>query len=55
MEITTDNIEGFAIGATVLGTGGGGDPRIGKLMARQALEDMAQSHCSIPVPSRLMP
>lgn len=38
-QITTDNIDDFATGATVLGTGGGGDPYIGKLMATQAIED----------------
>lgn len=31
-------IEDIAVGAAVLGTGGGGDPYIGKLMALQALE-----------------
>lgn len=39
MKITTDNIDDFATGATVLGTGGGGDPYIGKLMAEQAIEE----------------
>lgn len=33
------NIEDIALGAAVLGTGGGGDPYIGKLMARQAIRD----------------
>lgn len=37
-KITLDNIDDFATGATVLGTGGGGDPYIGKLMAEQAIE-----------------
>jgi len=37
--ITLDNIDDFATGATVLGTGGGGDPYIGTLMARQAIEE----------------
>lgn len=32
-----DNIEDLALGAAVLGTGGGGDPYIGKLMAIQAM------------------
>lgn len=32
-------IEDIAIGAAVLGTGGGGDPYIGKLMAIQAVEE----------------
>lgn len=35
--ITLNNIDDFATGATVLGTGGGGDPYIGKLMAEQAI------------------
>lgn len=34
-----ENIEDLAIGAAVLGTGGGGDPYIGKLMAMQAIEE----------------
>jgi len=35
--ITPSHIEGLARGAAVLGTGGGGDPYIGALLARQAL------------------
>ncbi len=31
-------IEDIAVGAAVLGTGGGGDPYVGKLMAQQAIE-----------------
>ena len=31
-------LEDLAVGATVLGAGGGGDPYLGKLMARQAIE-----------------
>jgi hypothetical protein len=38
MQIDTTNIDDIATGATVLGTGGGGDPYIGKLMAEQAIE-----------------
>lgn len=37
--LTVDDVERLAIGATVLGTGGGGDPYIGKLMAIQAIEE----------------
>ncbi len=37
--ITASDIEGLARGAAVLGTGGGGDPYIGSLLARQALGD----------------
>ncbi len=32
-----DALEDIALGATVLGTGGGGDPTLGKLMAQQAV------------------
>ncbi len=32
-----DNLEDLALGAGVLGTGGGGDPYLGKLMAREAV------------------
>ena len=32
-------LEDIALGAAVLGTGGGGDPYIGKLMARQAIRE----------------
>lgn len=38
-KITLSNIDDFATGAAVLGTGGGGDPYIGKLMAQQAIQD----------------
>lgn len=37
-KLTKKDIENLALGASVLGTGGGGDPYIGKLMAVQALE-----------------
>jgi DUF917 family protein len=37
-EIGPEALEDLAVGATVLGTGGGGDPYLGKLMARQAIE-----------------
>jgi uncharacterized protein len=36
--IDVETLEDLAVGATVLGTGGGGDPYLGKLMARQAIE-----------------
>jgi len=39
MQITLDHVEDLARGAAILGTGGGGDPYIGSLMLRQALED----------------
>jgi DUF917 family protein len=35
--LTAENIDYLAIGAAVLGSGGGGDPYLGKLMAKQAL------------------
>jgi DUF917 family protein len=37
--ITDDDLESIAIGAGILGTGGGGNPYIGQLRARQALKD----------------
>lgn len=36
--IGIETLDDLAIGATMLGTGGGGDPYIGKLMAQQAIE-----------------
>ncbi|MBM3611667.1 MAG: DUF917 family protein, partial [Alphaproteobacteria bacterium] len=35
--IHAEDLEDIAIGGAVLGTGGGGDPYIGKLMAQQAI------------------
>lgn len=37
--LTADDVEDLCLGATLLGTGGGGDPYIAKLVAYQALED----------------
>ncbi|WP_329064105.1 DUF917 domain-containing protein [Amycolatopsis sp. NBC_01480] len=37
-KITLDDIEDLAAGAVVLGTGGGGDPYVAKLMLQQAIE-----------------
>ena len=37
--LTADDIEDLCLGATLLGTGGGGDPYVAKLVAHQALED----------------
>ena len=34
-----EQIEDIALGAAVLGTGGGGDPYVGKLMAREAIRE----------------
>ncbi|MEM6803396.1 MAG: DUF917 domain-containing protein [Bacteroidota bacterium] len=36
--ITSKDLETIALGSTVLGTGGGGDPYIGKLMAQNAID-----------------
>ena len=36
-QITADDLDDIARGAAVLGTGGGGDPYIGKLMAQGTL------------------
>ena len=38
-ELHPDNIRDLALGAAVLGTGGGGDPYIGMLMAIHAIEE----------------
>lgn len=36
--ITEKDLENISVGATLLGTGGGGDPFVGKLMAMQAIQ-----------------
>lgn len=41
LEITADDMDAIALGGAFLGTGGGGDPYIGKLMARAAIGDGA--------------
>lgn len=38
-QLTEENLEPLALGAALLGTGGGGDPYIGKLMARHAIRE----------------
>ncbi|QBD81281.1 DUF917 domain-containing protein [Ktedonosporobacter rubrisoli] len=38
-QITAEDLDYLAIGAAILGTGGGGDPFIGKLMAQQAIAE----------------
>jgi len=40
--LTTEDIGFLAKGAAVLGTGGGGDPYLGKLMAQQAIRDKGE-------------
>ena len=37
--ITKDNLEDFARGAAFLGTGGGGDPYIGRMLAQNAIDE----------------
>ncbi len=41
-KIGKQEIEDMAVGAALLGTGGGGDPYIGKLMALQAIEEFGE-------------
>ena len=36
--IYADDMEDIATGGAILGTGGGGDPYVGKLMAQQAIK-----------------
>ncbi|MGL5694638.1 MAG: DUF917 domain-containing protein, partial [Peptostreptococcaceae bacterium] len=36
--LTEESIDKIAVGAAVLGTGGGGDPYVGKLMAKEAIK-----------------
>lgn len=38
-KLTLDDLDDMVLGATLLGTGGGGDPYIARLMVRQAMED----------------
>jgi DUF917 family protein len=38
-QLTERSLETLALGAALLGTGGGGDPYIGKLMARKAIQE----------------
>ncbi|MFW6182116.1 MAG: DUF917 domain-containing protein, partial [Spirochaetota bacterium] len=40
--LSPEDIEHLALGAAVLGSGGGGDPYLGKLMARQAIEERGE-------------
>lgn len=39
ISITADNLEDFARGAAFLGTGGGGDPYIGRMLAHAAIKE----------------
>lgn len=52
-ELTLEDLDEMVLGATLLGTGGGGDPYIARLMARQAMEDYGS--INIVSPSELDP
>lgn len=41
MKIDLDNLEAFARGAAFLGTGGGGDPYVGRMLAKHAIQEHA--------------
>jgi DUF917 family protein len=41
--VDNKSINAVAIGGAVLGSGGGGDPYVGKLMAQQSIEETAVS------------
>ena len=43
-EIGLEELKDLAIGATLLGTGGGGDPYIGRLMAEAAISRYGPIH-----------
>ena len=47
-QITEDDLESIAIGAGILGTGGGGNPYIGRLRARQALREHGPVNVALP-------
>jgi DUF917 family protein len=38
-QITESDLDDLAVGAAILGTGGGGDPYVGKLLAQQAIRE----------------
>lgn len=40
--ITVEDLENISIGATLLGTGGGGDPFVGRLMSCRRFKNMVQ-------------
>lgn len=40
--LTAQDVEDIAVGGAVLGTGGGGDPYVGKLMAQRAIEQYGE-------------
>ena len=60
MRLGIDELAALARGAAVLGTGGGGDPHIGRLLAQQAVreygpvemvavDDLPDDACVLPV------
>ena len=49
--VDKDNLEAIAIGGAVLGSGGGGDPYVGRLMTNQCLETsepVSYTHLTLP-------
>ncbi len=52
-ELTLDQVDDLALGATLLGTGGGGDPYVARLMLRGAIERYGP--VSVVEPSELPP
>ena len=47
-ELTLEDLDDMVLGATLLGAGGGGDPYIGRLMVRQAMEDFGSVMIASP-------
>lgn len=47
-KIDAEAIENIAVGAALLGTGGGGDPYIGKMMALSAINEYGPAHLVSP-------
>ncbi|MCF6212974.1 MAG: DUF917 domain-containing protein [Flavobacteriaceae bacterium] len=41
-KVTIKDLEYIALGSTILGTGGGGDPYVGKLLAKNAIENYGE-------------
>ncbi len=39
MKLNSEDLKDLALGAAFLGTGGGGDPYVGRLMAQQCLDE----------------
>jgi len=49
--LTLDDIEALAVGAWILGAGGGGSPYLGLLNMRRLYAEGSGSHCSRLSPS----